>query len=147
MKYDDASWHFEGDFPEQSPEEYGATHIALFLRWCFAKGWIGDLHKAEEPDDTKRMVAGELSATEYFLKYCDGKLTNEDLNEEGNAFAARYYGDDGLYLADYASNFGDLLYTAPESEHDFQAFTRMVDTRLKSGILTNADKKPWWKLW
>jgi len=44
MKYDDASWHYGGDFPIGSPEEYGGTHIALFMKWCFVKGWAGDIH-------------------------------------------------------------------------------------------------------
>jgi hypothetical protein len=39
MKYDDASWHHGGDFPAGQPQEHGGTHIALFLRWCFVKGW------------------------------------------------------------------------------------------------------------
>ena len=77
-----------------------------------------------------------MSAVEYFFKYCDGKLTNEDLDETGNAFAERYYGEDGLYLDDYAEHFGDLLYVAPESEHDFATFSSMLERRLESGILT-----------
>ncbi len=136
MKYDDASWHSGGDFPKGSPDEYGGTHIALFLRWCFNKGWAGDLHKEEEPEDTQKVIDGELSATEYFFKYCDGKLTDEDLNNEGNAFAEKYYGDNGLYLNDYAKHFGELMYVAPESAHDFQLYKSMIDTRLESSVLT-----------
>jgi len=44
MKYDDASWHYGGDFSIGSPEEYGGTYIALFMKWCFVKGWAGDIH-------------------------------------------------------------------------------------------------------
>ena len=29
MKYDDASWHYNGDFPTDLPVEAGATHIGL----------------------------------------------------------------------------------------------------------------------
>ena len=28
-KYDDASWHYGGDFPDDLPEENGATHIGM----------------------------------------------------------------------------------------------------------------------
>ena len=44
----------------------------------------------------------------FFFKYCDGKLVDEMLNEAGNTFAEHYYGDDGLYLDDYANGFGEL---------------------------------------
>ena len=136
MKYDDASWHYGGDFPKNSPKEYGATHIALFLRWCFTKAWIGEIHLDNEPEETKRMAEGSMSAVEYFLKYCDGKLTDEDLDDRGNAFAEEYYGEDGLYFDDYATHFGDLMYEVPETAHDFKKFSAMMENRLKSGVLT-----------
>ena len=100
MKYDDASWHYGGDFPADQPQEHGGTHIALFLKWCFVKGWAGELHTDEEPEAVEAVVKGGLSGTEFFFRYCDGKFTDEDLNEAGNAFAKQYYGDDGLYLID-----------------------------------------------
>jgi len=34
----------DGDFSIGSPEEYGGTHIALFMKWCFVKGWAGNIH-------------------------------------------------------------------------------------------------------
>ena len=95
MKYDDASWHSGGDFPEMSPEEYGGTHIALFLKWCFIKGWCGDIHSSDSQQDVDAVISGRLDATEFLFKYCDGKLTDEDFSNEGNAFAEKYYGDNG----------------------------------------------------
>ncbi|QLG86763.1 hypothetical protein HQ393_00080 [Chitinibacter bivalviorum] len=149
MKYDDASWHSGGNFPKQQPEEYGGTHIALFLKWCFIKGWAGELHQTEEPEAVTQVINDTLSATEFFFTYCDGKLTDETFNEVGNAFAAQYYGDDGLYLNDYAEHFEELMYVAPESDHDFAKYSAVLDARLKSNVLTKAQlkPKPWWKVW
>ncbi|RML48695.1 DUF7832 domain-containing protein [Pseudomonas avellanae] len=31
MKYDDASWHYNGNFPSDLPDTAGATHIGMFL--------------------------------------------------------------------------------------------------------------------
>jgi len=148
MKYDDASWHYGGDFPEGQPDEYGATHIALFLRWCLAKGFAGHFIREEVPEGASRVVSGELSATTFFMEFCDGKLVDDMLNNEGNAFASYYYGDDGAYLGDYADQFADLMYVAPESQHDFAKFTAMVDGRYHEFLKRDvANKKPWWKLW
>lgn len=145
MKYDDANWHCGSDnFPEDQPEEYGATHIGLFLKWCFIQGWAGALHMREEPDAVHAVIAGRLSGTEFLLTYCDGKLTNESLNAPGNAFAEKYYGDRGLYLQDYSEHFSHHEYSSPESAHDFTAFSSLLNGRLKSGELT---RKPWWKRW
>ena len=104
----------------------------------------------EEPEDTRKVADGHMSATEYLFKYCDGKFTNEDLNKEGNEFAAEYYGDDGLYLDDYTAHFADLMYVSPESSHDFQKFASILEKRLQTGVLTQAklqEAKPWWNFW
>lgn len=139
MKYDDASWHHGGEFPASSPEEYGGTHIALFLKWCFVKGWAGELHLEEEPDAVQNVIDGEMSATEFLFNYSDGKLIDESLSAEGRAFAQRYYGDKGLYLADYTEHFGELMYVASEAEHDFAKFSALLNARLESDILTEGD--------
>lgn len=148
MKYDDASWHYGADFyPEDQPDEHGATHIALFLRWCFSKGWAGALHLEDEPEDVQRVIEGTLSATDFLFKYCDGKLTNASLSAEGNRFAEQYYGRDGLYPGDYAQHFAQFEYVAPESAHDFVKFSSVLEARLQSGLLTKRQTKPWWKIW
>jgi hypothetical protein len=137
MKYDDASWHYDGEFPEDSPREYGGTHIVLFLRWCFVRGWAADEILEDASEEVQNVIDGTLSAIEFLFK-CDGKLTDDDLNNEGNAFAEKYYGKHGLYLEDYEKNFGDQMYKASEEEHDFVKFTAMLDARLKSGVLTKS---------
>lgn len=129
MKYDDASWHYGGNFPKGSPQEYGGTHIALLLKWCFVKGWAGEVHMQENPEDVERVRTGQKSATEFFFQWCDGKFTDEDLTKEGNAFLHSYYGENDKYTGDYARAFGNLMYVAPESDHDFSKFSRMIESR------------------
>ncbi|PQO37439.1 hypothetical protein DTL21_05710 [Bremerella cremea] len=138
MKYDDASWHYGGEgFPEDSPEEYGGVHIGLFLRFCFVIGWAGELHTSEEPEEVEDVISGKTSGTDFLFKNCDGKLTDEDFNDEGNSFASAYYGDDGNYLADLDASFGRLIYNSPESGFDFNAYSKMIESRIASGTLTN----------
>lgn len=136
MKYDDANWHSGGDFPQNSPTEFGGTHIALYLRWCFCKGWAGEIHTEDYPELIEQVIDGTKSATEFFFEYCDGKLTDEDLSAEGNQFTNQYYGDKGLYLGDYSMHFDELCYVASEDKHDFKKFSEMVENRLQSGKLT-----------
>ena len=137
MKYDDASWHYGGEFPSESPQEYGGTHIGVFLRWCFIKGWAGDLHTEEENDAVEAVVRGEMSGTAFLFKYCDGKFTDEDLNDAGNSFVSTYYESD--YTGDYVELFADQMYVAPESAHDVDKLFRVLDKRLGA--------KPWWRFW
>ena len=157
MKYDDASWHSDGEFPATSPVEFGGTHIALMLKWCFLKGWAGELHTEDEDSaqDLERLLRGDMSATEYLFAWCDGKFTDEDLSAEGNAFMLHYY-ERGPYHEDYVQHFGPM-YVRPESEHDFDKFSEMVEARYRAFLAADAidglgpdappSRRPWWKFW
>ena len=151
MKYDDASWHYGGEFPADSPKEYGAIHIGLFLKWCFVNDFEAELHANGEPDQVEAVKNGTMEGTAFLLSHCDEKLTDADVNEAGQRFAAAYYGSDGLYLEDYATVFESQMYTASESEICFEKFSKMVSARWESGVLTSTQlanqKKPWWRFW
>jgi hypothetical protein len=161
MKYDDASWHSGGEFPPTSPEEFGGTHIALMLRWCFQKGWAGELHTEDSKEDLESLLRGELSATEYLFTWCDGKFTDEDLTADGNAFMRHYYVR-GTYHEDYERRFGDKMYVAGEDQHDFAEFSEMVEARYRAFASSPAASEPaqsedrgrpapgkrrWWQFW
>jgi len=100
MKYDDASWHYGGDFPGDLSQKSGATHIGMFLAWCL----LNNLGRNEHEDLLKSFKNREVTPGQYFIQNCDEKLTDEDLNREGNAFAGTYYEDadgDINYMTDY----------------------------------------------
>ena len=103
MKYDDASWHSDGDFPEDLPPEAGATHAGMFLAWSLLQGLVGEDHAADFPGELEQLRKREVTPGKY-LMILDGKFTDEELNDEGNAFASSYFDfEKGLYLADYES--------------------------------------------
>jgi len=37
-KYDDASWHYGGEYPAGLPNEAAGTHIGMFFAWCMLNG-------------------------------------------------------------------------------------------------------------
>ncbi len=51
MKYDDASWHYGGDFPSELPEICGAIHSGIFLAWAINSDLAGDVLVEEYPED------------------------------------------------------------------------------------------------
>ena len=131
MKYDDASSHYGGEFPETSPQEYGGTHIALLMRWCFQQGWASSLHAEDSPMAVDSVIRGTLSSTRFLFDHCDGKFTEEDVAAKARPFLRWYYGDEGPYLDDYVHHFAALMYLAPESAHDWPTFERMVAARFE----------------
>lgn len=134
MKYDDASWHSDGDFPEDLPPEAGATHAGMFLAWSLLQGLVGDDHAADFPGELEQLRKREVTPGKY-LMILDGKFTDEELNDEGNAFASSYFDfEKGLYLADYESIFGDelpTLYHVPDTWENFDRLKPVVDKRYR----------------
>ncbi len=134
MKYDDGSWHSGGDFPDDLPPEAGATHIGMFVGWAILAGLSGDLLIVEFPGDVQKLRDRSVTPGAFFLASCDGKFTDEDLNEEGNAFAASYYEPQQKgYLADYEATFGKnlpTLYHVADTWENFDRIAALLDNRL-----------------
>src|SRR5581483_12115852 len=131
MKYDDASWHSGGEFPPDLAPESGATHIAMFLAWAFARGQAGDIH-LEDPDskaDVDRVNQRTLDARDFFLRWCDGKLTDEDLSDVANEFASTYYGE--RYYDDLGKTFTEFtdLYRVPNEWPNYDRIWVVLDRR------------------
>lgn len=134
MKYDDASWHYGADnFPKDLPEEAGATHTGMFAAWAFLSGLAGPLHIEDFPEDIPKLTNRSVTPAAFFLEACDGKFTDEDLNEEGNRFASDYFDfEKGKYLADYESVLGEAgrdLYYVADSWGNFERLKPVLDSR------------------
>jgi hypothetical protein len=131
-KYDDASWHYGGDFPKGLASEAGATHIAMFFAWALDVGLGGNLHIRECPEDLVMLKERRLSPATLFLRVADGKMTSEDFNDEGNAFATAYYAPLKLYVSDYEEVLGkglSSLYHAEDTWANFERFKIRIDQR------------------
>jgi len=137
MKYDDASWHYGGDFPADLPREAGATHIAMFVAWAVLNGLASDYHTVDSAEQLAKLRAREVTPGAWFIGICDEKFTDEEQNDEGNAFAASYYGEGGSYgsyLKDYCDAFPDVssAYSVDDSWISFDALAPTIAGRLQA---------------
>jgi hypothetical protein len=136
MKYDDASWHSGGKFPQDLRAEAGATHTGMFVAWAFLSGLAGQLHIEDFPDDLPKLRSRAVTPGRYFLATCDGKFTDEDLNDEGNAFAQTYFDlQKGQFVADYERTVGANLpsiYHVPDTWETFDRLRPIFDQRLSA---------------
>jgi hypothetical protein len=167
MKYDDASWHYGGDFPAGMPAEAGATHIGMFVAWCMLNGLAGQLHTDEFPDDLEALKSRSITPGQFVVDACDEKFTDEELTDEGNSFALAYFGDSGgmgKYISDYEemlSKGEPTLYHISDTWENYDKLAPVIERRYsewKNGKLSSFDskdfdlagiveKKPWWKFW
>lgn len=107
MAYDRIDWHSGGDYPEGLPEENGGIPIGMFLAWAFERGMAGEFHREDSAVALKRLKRREMTGLDYLIEECDGKLWEEDLNEQGNAFAVDYYEHQSAFAAQYGSYLSD----------------------------------------
>ncbi|MFZ5726787.1 MAG: hypothetical protein ACOY4C_10255 [Pseudomonadota bacterium] len=151
MKYDDASWHYGGDFPAHLPPEAGSTHIAIFVAWCVLNGMASDLHTDDGVELLDELRARNITPARWFIAACGEKFTDEDLTQEGNAFAAVYYGaggnlklDPGSYLADYEGEFSEneSLYDVSDTWTTYDRIAPQIALRFNKW-----SKPPWLKRW
>lgn len=140
MKYDDASWHYEADnFPKHLPPSAGATHTGMFLAWSILSGMVGELHAEDFPDDIQRLKERSVTPGAYFIQVCDGKFTDEELNEAGNQFAQEYFDfENGRYLQDYENVLGSgdesNLYAVADTWANFDRLKPVLDQRFKEWV-------------
>jgi len=133
MKYDDSSWHYGGEFPGDLPMEAGATHAGMYLAWALLNGLGGDLFASEEPEIVAELQTKSITPGKFFLKYCDGKLTDDDLSEVGNQFTEVYFDfEKGRFVEDYEEVLAESLeslYHVPDTWESFDRLRPVIDKR------------------
>ena len=130
MAYDRADWHYGGDYPEDLPSENGGTHIGMFLTWAIMNGLEGEFHRKESPFSLAAVRSRKMTGRQFLFKECDGKLWEEDLSTEGNAFAKCYYqgteGQGGEYFADYEATLASDLPSTYHVEDTWQNYEKIA---------------------
>jgi len=133
MKYDDASWHYGGNFPKDLPIGAGATHTGMFVAWALLSGLAGDIFNHDFSNEIPKLVSRSVMPGAFFLESCDGKFTDDDLNDEGNEFALAYFDfQNGKYLADYELTLGAEvvdLYHVMDTWENFERLKPVLDQR------------------
>ncbi len=159
MKYDDASWHYDGDFPEGLPDEAGATHFGMFLAWLILNGMASDELLEDSAGEIADLKARKMTPGAFVMNVIDEKFTDQDANEEGNAFTLAYFqSKSGEYLTDYEevlANGLPSLYNVSDTWENFDTLRPLIDRRYaewKSGPKPPSPPepvahKPWWKFW
>lgn len=144
MKYDDASWHYEGDFPEELPPEAGATHIGLFLAWLLIHDHASEELLEDACDQVQAIKARQITGAQLLMNTLDGKFLAQDLDDTGNAFALAYYqgqDDDSRYFDDYLLVFDDqeTIYHVEDSWESYERLASVIDERFAAW---NAQGRP-----
>lgn len=136
MKYEDASWHYEGKFPADLPPAAGATHIGMFAAWAVLSGLGGPRLWEDSADLLDRLRTRQITPGEFVIQACDEKLTDEDLSDEGNRFAAAYFVYDDSranFMSDYFATIGrkgQSVYYVADTWENYDCLVPVLQNRL-----------------
>lgn len=144
-KYDDASWHYGGDYPKDLPNENAATHIGMFLAWCIDNDLMSEELTEDVEEEIKQVKNRELSGADFLIDICDESFGEYDLNELGNDFAKAYYEYTeptkftekyASYIDDYArllnnSSTENDIYKVENSWQNYDLLKPIIEQRFK----------------
>ncbi len=131
-KYDDASWHYSGDFPAELDKKNGATHTGMFINWCVTNNFHSEELMEDHQNECESLKRREITGADFVIDALDGKFSEYDLNEMGNAFARDYYVDEtdfsekfSSFATDYINVFDSI---AEENDYEYETFYHIEDT-------------------
>ncbi|MBC2379015.1 hypothetical protein HBP49_12510 [Listeria welshimeri] len=133
MKYDDASWHYDGNYPKDLPSENAATAIGMFLAWCIYNNFLADDLKEDAEDDIEKVLQGKMTGAQFLIMDCDEKFIDFFLSELGQQFANDYYENDSEfakkvanYHVDYCNAFNEK---AKKNGFEYKSIYHVEDTK------------------
>ncbi|MCL1992537.1 MAG: hypothetical protein FWG66_06300 [Spirochaetes bacterium] len=139
-KYDDASWHYGGEYPENLPDENAAIHIGMFITWCIDNDLLSEEQKEDNHEDLQKVKNRKMTGGEFLINNCDEKFSASDLCELGNGFAGDYYNDGtkftekhGCYGNDFSELFAEheTVYHVEDTWENYEKIKPIVDKRFE----------------
>lgn len=134
--YDNAKWHYEGDFPGDLLPFQGYVHTGMFLGWCIDNDLMSEQFKTDLAKEIAHFKKQKITGAQIYEGCCDGIFMSEDLNETGNQFAAAYFNfDTGSYLSDYEDTLGGVLpslYHVEDSWENYNKLKPVIDRQFQA---------------
>jgi hypothetical protein len=131
QKHDDASFHYDGQFPADLPKTAGGTHIGFFVAWLVLNGHFESALYEEHPGEVAALRARRMTGRDFLFDVLDEKLLEEDLTEAGHRFAQAYY--DEIYFDDYVDFLVpeemDSLYRVDDTWANYDKLAQRIDQR------------------
>lgn len=154
-KYDDASWHYGNNFPEELTNTHGATHIGMFLAWCINRRLNSDELEQDFSEALEQVRNRDITGAEFLINICDEVFTSNELNDFGNEFAESYYnsssGDQFAdYFFDYANAFDEkaekegrsysTCYHVEDTFENYDVLSAVLDKRFQEWLIKTGRK-------
>ena len=144
--YDKAKWHIGGDFPKELDHFQAYIHTGYYLTWIIEKEFFKSESDGLIIKAIEKVKKREITGAEFFEKFLDGVLLDQDLTEKGNEFTHYYY-EKGEFLEDYSEKLCEDLPTLYHIEDNWENYNKLktvFEKRFKKWKRIKMRK--WWGL-
>jgi hypothetical protein len=152
MSYDRANFDYSTE-TDPLPKGHAATHIGMFLAWAVLNGLESDFHRQHSAEALAQLRRREITGRQFFDALCNERFSEQDLSEEGNAFAQYYYTDEagqrGAYFADYKRVLAAGLPSFWHVADNWDNYEKLapVIARSYEEWKHPSRRKRWWQFW
>lgn len=140
--YDQANYHYGGDFPGDLDHFQAYVHTGMYLGWLIDNNLVSGDFMENLHHEIHAFKDRTLTGTKIYESCCDGILMLEDLTEEANRFSLQYFDfEHGQYLQDYDAV---LAYNLPSAYHvadtweNYAVLKEVLDKRFADWKLIDA---------
>lgn len=124
--YDEASRHYDGDWPEGLPHKQAYVHTGFYLGWIIANGLASATFVQHYAAQIEAFQCRAMTGPQVYERI-GGIFTADMLNDEGRAFTETYFHfGKGLYLQDYGHLLADFRPTAYHVEDKWSHYERIA---------------------
>jgi hypothetical protein len=117
------------------------------VTWALFSALGGEVHTDDLPELFEKLKSREITPGAFFMSACDGKFTDEDLNDERNAFAEDFYAmEKGTYAHHCQETLADdlaSLYHVSDTWDNFNRLTRFTTGGSLSGGRRILSRSEW----
>ena len=126
MKFDDASWHHDGDWPEGLDRTHAFTHTGMFLAWLVLNGLAAREFLKEVAREVSSLKSRQITPGRFF-EAMDGKFVDDMVGREVLPFV-EYYFESGKwpYMDDYHEIVAEGLPTLYHVQDSWENYDKIA---------------------
>jgi predicted DNA-binding WGR domain protein len=133
--FDNASWHYGGDFPCELDSHQAYIHTGFFIGWLLRKKLFTSEFQKDNIEGISKFLRKDITAPEFYKVYMDGKFMSYELNDQGIAFTIYYFDTDfskSMYLDDLIAilckNISSIYYIK-DNWQNFEIIADLINQR------------------
>lgn len=135
--FDNAAWHYGGDFPSDLSDHQAYVHTGFYIGWLLQRRLFSLNFQTENKDDINQFMEQKITAPGFYKNFMDGKFMSDELTDTATRFTKDYFSTDfskSLYIHDLIASLCNNLpsvYYVKDNWDNFKTMYAIIERRFK----------------